>query len=123
MPLNGIPLSAGLFVGSPRPLDTKFGPFTNVDDANNNIPIGIRYPGLTVGILEGTPPQIIEYWYKSQIGNGGLIKKTAVLDVSTETLLDDLTDKTQNISTAATEASRTSITGDIADAVIDCGSY
>jgi hypothetical protein len=123
MPLNGIPLSAGVVVGAPRPLDTKFGPFASVEEANNNIPIGIRHPGLTVGILEGNPVQIVEYWYKSLIGNAGLIKKTAVLDTSTAVLLDDLSDKTQNIPTATTFDKSTSINGAITDAIIDCGSY
>lgn len=74
MALSGIPLSAALVCGSAIPLDGKYGPFTSVADANSNVTTTLRHKGLTLGILENG--SVVEYWYKDNITDAGLVKKT-----------------------------------------------
>ena len=76
MTLTGIQLSSGVVVGAQKPLDARYGPFANVADANSSLAAGLRYIGLTVGILQNN--EVIEYWYIGGITDVCLlIKKTA----------------------------------------------
>jgi hypothetical protein len=72
MALDGILLSAGILVNSPQSLDTKYGPFNSTGEALSEISSLVRYPGLTVGILNGG--QVVEYWFKDGVN---LVEKTS----------------------------------------------
>ena len=72
MALNGIKLSAGILVEGPEGLDVKYGPFASTGDAVSNIDSTLRYPGLTVGILNAG--QVVEYWFKDGVN---LVEKTS----------------------------------------------
>lgn len=56
-------------------VDSRYGPWSSVQDANNNIDINIRQIGLTVGV-SAVGTGVIEYWYKNDIQNTDLILKT-----------------------------------------------
>ena len=52
-----------------KPIDTRYGPYTSILEANASIPISYRYFGLTVLINN------VEYWYLNDINDTGLILK------------------------------------------------
>lgn len=52
-----------------KPIDTRYGPYTSILEANTSIPISYRYFGLTVLINN------VEYWYLNDINDTGLILK------------------------------------------------
>jgi hypothetical protein len=61
-----IQLNDNLYAKVNRPLDFKFGPFTNVAQANSIIPISQRYHGLLFGVYSDPldiPNSDIEYYY------------------------------------------------------------
>jgi len=126
MALTGIQLSSGIVLGAPKPLDVKYGPFSSTAEANSLVSNSLRYKGLTVGILESGIA--VEYWYREGITDSDLILKTGALDSATTAELDDLKDKTQNIS-LDTDVSITHITGDVQltgsllETKIDAGTY
>jgi len=68
-------LSAPIFLVDPYAnVDSRYGPWNSLTDANNNINILVREKGLTVGILENGG--VVEYWYKNGIQNTDLVLKT-----------------------------------------------
>jgi hypothetical protein len=71
---NGIQLSSGVLVGQPVPLDAKFGPYNSTADALNDIALGLRYQGLTVGIKSGG--SVVEYWFKDGVSDANFVEKT-----------------------------------------------
>ena len=56
-------------------LDSRYGPWISVADANSNIAQGLRQLGLTVGV-SSVATGVIEYWYKNGIQNTDLVVKT-----------------------------------------------
>ena len=69
-----INLSDNININSPKILDSRYGPWASVNDANTNVLSLQRRQGLTVGILSGTG--VVEYWYYSGILDTDLILKT-----------------------------------------------
>ncbi|MCK4979670.1 MAG: hypothetical protein KAS62_04700, partial [Candidatus Delongbacteria bacterium] len=62
-------LSDNLDVATNAPVDVKYGPYAGVDEtaailaANTALSSGVRFEGLTVGLIIGGA-DIEEYWYK-----------------------------------------------------------
>jgi len=67
-----------IFVG--RNIDSRYGPYADETDANNNIDPIFRYRGLTV--LLTSSGAITEYWYYDGVTNSDLIPKGAVASLS-----------------------------------------
>lgn len=95
MALSGIELSAGIIVGTGSPLDSKYGPYSQLEDVNTSIPLTLRYQGLTVGVLVNNV--VVEYWYKDGVADADLKLKQAAGGGSPVTLEDVLTEG--NVST------------------------
>jgi hypothetical protein len=57
-------------------VDSRYGPWSSLQDANNNVNVNIREIGLTVGV-SAVGFGVTEYWYKNGTQNGDLILKTA----------------------------------------------
>lgn len=81
---TGIQLSSGVVVGQPIPLDAKFGPYNSTADALNDIGVGLRYRGLTVGVYENGV--LKEYWFKDGTGNEHFVAKSS--DVTWDSVLN-----------------------------------
>ena len=81
---TGIQLSSGVVVGQPIPLDAKFGPYNSTTDALNDIGVGLRYRGLTVGVF--VSGVLKEYWFKEGTGNEHFVAKSS--DVTWDSLLN-----------------------------------
>lgn len=61
---------------SPYPnIDIKYGPWTTIEEFLLAVPMQMRAVGLTAGII--TSEGIVEYWFKQNINDDGLILKTA----------------------------------------------
>lgn len=71
---------------APKILDSRYGPYTSITEANQSIDIAYRVVGLTVGILSGTTTfeggrytqsslGIAEYWYCTGITDSDLVLK------------------------------------------------
>ena len=88
-----------LFVNSNKPLDEKWGPYKSTKDCLTELPCGtidensgmelsgVRYQGLTVGILQKDPNDgitIKEYWFKNGINDSDLVEKTIELPENTD---------------------------------------
>jgi hypothetical protein len=70
-------LSAPIYLVDPYAnVDSRYGPWSSINDANNNININVRRIGLTVGV-SAVGVGVTEYWYKNGIQNTDLILKTA----------------------------------------------
>jgi hypothetical protein len=61
---------------SPKPLDERYGRYTDTSAALSAIPSHQRFIGLTVGI--GTPVE--EYWFKNGVLNTDLVVKLPVIN-------------------------------------------
>jgi len=81
---TGIQLSSGVVVGQPIPLDAKFGPYNSTTAALNDIGVGLRYRGLTVGVF--VSGVLKEYWFKDGTANGDFVAKSS--DVTWDSLLN-----------------------------------
>jgi hypothetical protein len=57
-------------------VDSRYGPWSSIGDANSNINLNIRDVGLTVGV-SAIDTGVVEYWYKNGTQNTDLILKTA----------------------------------------------
>jgi formylglycine-generating enzyme required for sulfatase activity len=77
MALTGIPLSSGFNLGSNKPIDAKYGPFSSTEEALSSISSNRRYMGLTVGVVD-VSGQTIEYWFQDGIADANLVRKTAL---------------------------------------------
>jgi hypothetical protein len=89
-----ISINDNLGVQANKPLDDRYGPYTEADEAaailaaNNAVPSARRFRGLVVGLnINGV---ISEYWYKDGVANENLVsKQTPISDVSgLQTALD-----------------------------------
>jgi hypothetical protein len=56
-------------------VDSRYGPWSSVADANSNVNINIRDIGLTVGV-SAVGVGVTEYWYKNGVQNTDLVLKT-----------------------------------------------
>lgn len=66
----GLNLPYGIDPVNPVPVDSKYGPYTDLAEAKSSIPLSLRYDGLTVNII-GTG----EYWWTSDLSDTGLAVK------------------------------------------------
>ena len=73
-----IELSTNLKIGVSKPIDEKYGPYSDTDEATTLITGNLRYQGLTVGIISGGT--IEEYWWKEGVADNQLILKTVDTD-------------------------------------------
>ena len=77
-----ISLSDNLNVATDAPVDVRYGPHVGSTEsaaiavANNSIASGIRFEGLTVGLIIGSA-DIEEYWYQSGILDVDLVEKSS----------------------------------------------
>jgi hypothetical protein len=83
---SGIELSAGILVGTNKPVDAKFGPYPNTAAALADISATLRYKGLTVGIEVGGV--ITEYWFGGGIANSDFVAKVPTSSTGNITGLD-----------------------------------
>ena len=73
-------LSDNLNVATNAPVDVKYGPYIGANEAaailaaNNALSSGVRFEGLTVGLIIGGG-SIEEYWYQGGIANNNLVEK------------------------------------------------
>lgn len=56
-------------------VDYRYGPWSSISDANNNVNINLRQIGLTVGV-SAVGVGVTEYWYKNGTQDGDLVLKT-----------------------------------------------
>ena len=77
-----ITLSDNLNVATNAPVDVKYGPYSNTSillalaDAIAAVPAGIRYQGLTVGLVDTSAgTEVVEYWFKDGIADIDLVEK------------------------------------------------
>jgi hypothetical protein len=70
---KGIELPSGIKLLNPVPVDFWSGPYSNVTEANNSIPIVVRYKSMIVRItgIGNTSSQL--YWYRDGIENSNLV--------------------------------------------------
>ena len=74
--MNTFNLSAPVYLVNPYSnVDSRYGPWTSVADANSNIDLNVRAIELTVGV-SAIGIGVIEYWYKNGIQNNNLIIKS-----------------------------------------------
>jgi len=66
-------------------LDERYGVWDSIADANANIPIGVRKPGLTLGIYSDINT-VEEYWYNEGISDSDLVLKADL--TTTESVTD-----------------------------------
>lgn len=67
-------LNDNLDIAAVKPVDSRYGTYTSVLEANAAIPAIKRYRGLTVGVIaEGI---LSEYWYNNGIADSDLIIKS-----------------------------------------------
>ena len=93
MALTGIELSAGIVVGVSDPLDIKYGPYADIATAKSEVASNLRHKGLTVGVIEAG--SVVEYWWKDNITDLGLVQKTSGGGGSALTVRDDATSVTE----------------------------
>lgn len=62
-------------------VDFRYGPWSSIQDTNNNVNINLRSIGLTVGI-SALETGVVEYWYKNGVDNSNLIIKNVDIDLS-----------------------------------------
>ena len=93
MPLSGIELSAGIIVGSNKPIDSKYGPHASTTAALADIGAALRHKGLTVGIE--TAGQVVEYWFRDGVADGDLVEKAPPLEIENITGLTSALDGKQ----------------------------
>jgi len=77
-----ITLSDNLNVATNAPVDVKYGPYVSTSiplalaDAVAAIPAGLRYQGLTVGLVDTSAgTEVVEYWFKEGIADIDLVEK------------------------------------------------
>lgn len=67
-------LNDNLKIAAAKPVDSRYGPYTDTDAAKLALKAYQRYVGLTVGII--TNNVVVEYWFKAGIDNSDLVLKT-----------------------------------------------
>ena len=100
MALSGIEISAGIVVGSNKPIDAKFGPYATTAAALADIGATLRYKGLTVGIEENG--KVVEYWFGNGILNADLVIKISPASEQLTTVESDLAALTTDLASEAT---------------------
>ena len=69
-----ISLNDNILTNAPKPSDSRYGNFASVPEALASVGSGIRYQGLTLGILSGG--SVEDYWFKDGIADVNLVIKT-----------------------------------------------
>lgn len=69
-----ISLNDNILTNAPKPSDSRYGNFTSVANALSAVGSGIRYQGLTIGIVTGGVVE--DYWFRDGIADGDLVIKT-----------------------------------------------
>lgn len=89
MSLPGIELSSSILVGTTKPVDSKYGPFTGntlaaaKTEALTNITAGFRFEGLTAGLIV-SGQDIVEYQFRGGIADSNFVEKTSSGNVNVE---------------------------------------
>ena len=103
-----ISLSDNLNVATNAPVDVKYGPHVGTTEsaaiavANNAIASGVRFEGLTVGLIIGTS-DIEEYWYQSGILDADLVEKSSGTTVVANPVLTPPTTNLTSITIGSTD--------------------
>ena len=92
---SGISLSASVLVGNNQPVDAKYGPYASTAAALADIPVSMRYQGLTVGIT--TTTGVKEYWFRSGTGDVDLIEKVTAGSIPTDQIIEDTYSNLMNL--------------------------
>lgn len=71
---TGIELSSGVVVGQPKPLEAKYGPYLSVSAALSDVPVALRFKGLTIGIIQAGGA-VKEYWFENGTTNADFVEK------------------------------------------------
>lgn len=74
MAIPYIGIARPILTTSNKPGDYKTGPFNSINEALNLLPVGVRYIGLTVIIIENNVA--VEYWFKNGTTDADFIQKT-----------------------------------------------
>jgi hypothetical protein len=117
MALTGIELSAGIVVGSNKPIDAKFGPYATTTAALADIGATLRYKGLTVGIEENG--KVVEYWFSNGILNTDLVVKISPASSQLTGVESNVATLTTGLATEVTRATaaEATLTTDLASEV------
>ena len=89
MSLPGIELSSSILVGTTKPVDSKYGPFTGntlaaaKTEALTNITAGFRFEGLTAGLIV-SGQDIVEYQFRGGIADSNFVEKSSPGSVTVE---------------------------------------
>jgi hypothetical protein len=75
-------LNDNLNIASAKPVDSRYGPYSSVEQAKQNLSVYRRYRGLTIGVIESN--SIIEYWFKDSTADEDLELKTQSTAASDE---------------------------------------
>jgi hypothetical protein len=67
-------------------VDSTYGPYNTVTEANTAIISGLRVIGRTVGVI--TAGSVIEYWWKNGILDTDLIVKSSSVGTNSNVLID-----------------------------------
>jgi hypothetical protein len=67
-------LNDNLRASIPYPVDSRYGPYSNTEEALTSLSLHERYQGLVVGVIEDI--EVVEYWFKSGITDEDLELKT-----------------------------------------------
>jgi hypothetical protein len=92
---SGISLSASVLVGNNQPVDAKYGPYASTAAALADIPVSMRYQGLTVGISAATG--VKEYWFRSGTGDVDLVEKVTAGSIPTDQIIEDTYSNLMNL--------------------------
>ncbi len=69
-----ISLNDNILTNAPKPSDSRYGNFASVSDALSAVGSGIRYQGLTIGIV--TNGVVEDYWFRDGIADSDFVIKT-----------------------------------------------
>ena len=62
-------------IAAAKPVDNRYGPYTNTSSALTAIPAYQRYAGLVVGVQDGG--NVTEYWFEAGTADLDLVPKTS----------------------------------------------
>lgn len=74
---TGIELSAGVVTGTSKPLDAKYGPYATTAAALADVPVALRYQGLTIGVTMADG--VVEYWFRTGVADADFVEKKVSL--------------------------------------------
>lgn len=74
-------LNDNLNLAAPKPVDSRYGPYTSLALAISSVPSVNRYLGLTVGVIN-SEGNVVEYWYSNCVLDSCLVVKEVAPDLS-----------------------------------------